>query len=288
MQNLHTKERNEYLEKYGFVIHRTSSRLAALHDHSFLEFTYIESGIMEHSFEGEVSTLGAGDYFIVDYGTQHQYKAVGKDTLTVTNFLFYPNFVDRTLSKDESFEKVVNSYFIRFKYRSLNRSPAGVAFHDDDGEVYKIIQQIKKEFAEVEDGFLECIRCLIVQMFIIIMRKIGKKDGAKNESDVIKEVSDYIKLHYAEQISLSDIAAKYNYSLSHISKKFSSEMGVGFTQYLQKIRVEQSCRLLEAGDHTVSEIANIVGYSNIKFFNKVFKDTLGVSPREFKRINSHN
>lgn len=285
MHNLHTNERIEFLNKYGFVLHTTGDRQVKLHGHSFLEFTYIESGQIEHDFDGEVSILKAGDYFIVDYGTQHRYKAIGKEELKVINLLFFPDFVDRTVGKNEGFENVVNSYFIRFKYQSLKHSPTGVVFHDDSKEVYEIVKQITKEFREEKDGFFECIRCLIVQLFIITMRKIGKKDGAKNESNVIKEIIEYIKTNYNEHISLGDIAKKYNYSLSHISKKFSNEVGVGFTQYLQKIRIEQSCRLLETGQYTVSEVASLVGYTNIKFFNKVFKETLGVNPREFKKIN---
>ncbi len=285
MHNLHSKERIEYLEKFGFVVHTTKDRLVKEHGHAFLEFTYIESGKMEHAFEGEVGTLGAGDYFIVDYGTKHRYKAVGDNELNVINFLFYPDFVDRTLAKNECFEKVVNSYFIRFKYQSLKHSPTGIVFHDDNSEVFEIINQIIKEFREEKDGFFECIRCLIVQMFIIIMRKIGKKEGAKNESSVIKEITEYVKSNYNERLCLGEIAKKYSYSLSHISKKFSNEMGVGFTQYLQKIRIEKSCRLLETGQYSISEIASMVGYTNIKFFNKVFKENLGVTPREFKKIN---
>lgn len=46
MENLHTKERLEYLEKLGFVIHTSDNRLTKLHSHSFLEFTYIESGMI--------------------------------------------------------------------------------------------------------------------------------------------------------------------------------------------------------------------------------------------------
>ncbi len=285
MHNLHTKERMKYLEKFGFVVHFTKDRNVKQHGHSFLEFTYVESGKMEHAFDGEVSTLKAGDYFIVDYGTKHRYHAVGNEELNVINLLFYPDFVDRTLSKNECFEKVVNSYFIRFKYQSLKHSPTGVVFHDENSEVYEIINQIIKEFREEKDGFFECIRCLIVQMFIITMRKIGKKEGANNESVVIKEITEYIRNNYSERLSLGEIAKRYNYSLSHISKKFLNEVGVGFTQYLQKIRIEQSCRLLEAGQHSISEIASLVGYSDIKFFNKVFKENLGVTPREFKKIN---
>jgi YesN/AraC family two-component response regulator len=239
---------------------------------------------MEHSFGDTVAKLSAGDYFIVDYGTSHQYKAVGTKRLNVINFLFYPDFVDRTLGRRESFEKVVNSYSVRFRYQSLNRSPTGVAFSDESGDILHIVRQIEKEYTEKQEGFLECIRCLVVQMFILIMRRIGGEKKAQNESAIVREIVRYIAGHYAEPISLSELAAKYNYSLSHISKKFAKETGCGFTQYLQRIRIEQSCRLLETGDYFINEVADLVGYGNAKSFNKVFKETLGITPQEFKRL----
>lgn len=284
MKNLHKEERLARLAETGFVIHVSDMRATKLHDHSFLEFTYVESGQMEHTFGDTVATLQKGDFFIVDYGTSHQYRAVGEEPLRVINFLFYPDFVDRMLGRSESFEKVVNSYFIRFRYQSLSCSPSSMAFSDGQGEVYRIVQQILKEYTEEKAGFLECIRCLIVQMFIIVMRSIGRSEDVKSESAIIKEVAAYVTQHYAERISLTDMAKKYNYSLSHISKKFAEEMGCGFTQYLQQIRIEQSCRLLETGDYFIGEVADRVGYGNVKFFNKVFKETLGITPREFKRL----
>jgi len=52
---------------------------------------------------------------------------------------------------------------------------------------------------------------------------------------------------------------------------------------LQRIRIEQSCRLLENSDLRVSEIAARVGYENVKFFNQVFKQTVKLTPREFRK-----
>lgn len=98
-------------------------------------------------------------------------------------------------------------------------------------------------------------------------------------------ITDDIKKNYESPLTLSEYAKKYSYSLSHISKKFTGEIGMGFTQYLQRIRIEQACKLLEEGKLPIGEISCAVGYDDVKFFNRIFKNSLGITPREFKKIS---
>lgn len=277
--------RYEALQQQGFCVSIANSNQVEMHGHDFLEFSYIARGTMKHTFGGEVETLHQGDYFIVDYGTKHQYKGIGDQPLKVINFLFYPTFVDRMLHQQDSFEKVVNSYLLRFRYRSLNRSPAGIAFHDENSKIYRIVEHIIHEYEQNEAGYLEYIRCLVVEMLILIMRGIGRKEDKSKESAVISQITTYIKKHYMQHLRLSDFSKQYNYSLSHLSKKFQAETQMGFMEYLQHIRVEQACKLLETEDKTISQIADAVGYSDIKFFNKIFKETLGLTPRDFRKMS---
>ena len=58
-----------------------------------------------------------------------------------------------------------------------------------------------------------------------------------------------------------------------------------FTDYLQKLRIEKSCELLAGSDMRIAEIAQAVGYEDIKFFNRLFKRTLGMPPREYRRVS---
>ena len=284
LSQLDTKVRQELLQKNGFCVSIAGSRATAMHGHDFLEFSYIEEGCIRHTFGGEEEILTKGDYFIVDYGTTHSYRAADDKPLQVINLLFYPDFVDRTLRRGDSFEKVVNSYLVRFRYQALNRSPAGIAFHDGDGAIYDIVRRILEEYESKDAGYLEYVRCLIVEMFILIMRGIGRKEHADAESAVISDIVRYIKDHYAEHLLLSDFAKKYSYSLPHLSRKFGEETGSTFMVYLQRVRMERACRLLEGREHAVSAVAEAVGYSDVKFFNKVFKETLGLTPTEFRKI----
>ncbi len=286
--NTTPKERQAILQQQGFCVSIAKSALSKMHGHDFLEFSYIARGSIVHTFGGEAATLRRGDYFIVDYGTRHQYRAIGDEPPEIINLLFYPEFVDRTLHKQDSFENVVNSYLIRFRYRSLNHSPAGLAFHDADGALYAILQRILQEYERKEAGHLEYIRCLVVEMLILIMRHIGKKEKSIPESDVILQITDHIKNNYTQRLRLGAFAEKYNYSLSHLSKKFREETGQTFMEYLQRIRMEQACKLLEENALTVSEIAEAVGYGDLKFFQKVFKETLGVSPGQFRKMSKKN
>ena len=107
----------------------------AMHGHDFLEFSYVKSGKIEHNIDGKTSIVNAGDYFIVDYGTLHEYKSISDEPTVVINLLFYPEFIDRTLAGYRSFEDVVNSYLVRFSYKTLKFSPTGKTFHDKDGKI---------------------------------------------------------------------------------------------------------------------------------------------------------
>ena len=280
---LDRNQRQQMLENYGFCIHITGDRDVKLHGHSFLEFTYVEKGEILHTIGQDTRILSKGDYFIVDYGAKHEYKSRGEE-LSVINLLFYPDFIDRTLDRFDDFEKVVNSYLIRFKYRSLNTSPEGTVFHDEQNRVYDILKSLIYEYEQKEAGHLEYIRSLLAQILIITMRKISKGEDERKQSSIIKEITDSVRKNYTKDLKLSDYAKENNYSLSHISKKFTEEMSMGFTDYLQSIRVENACRLLENTDLTVGDVAEQVGYGDVRFFRKVFKKTIGVTPKTFKKI----
>lgn len=273
------------LEENKFHIHVAKGANAPLHGHDFLEFSYIEQGTLAHTIDGETSTLHAGDYFIVDYGTMHEYHAITEEPLVVINFLFFPEFVDRSLSGCRSFEDVVNSYLVRFSYRTLNYVPTGKTLHDRDGSILDIVHRLTAEYRDQKPGYIAYIRCLLVEMLIGSMREIGKSDQPDAQSDTVRAIAAYVRSHYGEKIQLSHMARQYSYSLPHLSKKFQQEMGIGFSDYLQRIRLEQSCRMLECSDKSIGEIAALCGYTDIKFFNQIFRASLKMSPREFKKLH---
>ncbi|MBO5269528.1 MAG: helix-turn-helix transcriptional regulator, partial [Clostridia bacterium] len=93
----------------------------------------------------------------------------------------------------------------------------------------------------------------------------------------------YVAEHYMEELTLCDLAARLKYSLPYVSKRFKEDTGVNFVRYLQNYRVAQGCRLLVSSDRTVSEIAEMVGYHDVKFFSGLIRRETGLSPSEYRR-----
>ena len=273
------------LEENKFHIYISTNPTSRKHGHTFLEFAYISQGSIVHRINGSTEILQTGDYFIIDFGTEHEYHALPGEAQSVINLMFYPEFIDRSLASCRGFEDVVNSYLVRFSYRTLKDIPTGKTFHDNDRTVQHILANTVREYADKKPGYMAYIRCLLIEMLIHTMRQIGNDPAKHSMSDTIQQITSYLQVHFAEKITLSDIARQYNYSLPHLSKKFHQETGFGFTEYIQRIRLEQSCRLLEYSDKPVCEIAALCGYNDIKSFNRLFQKIIHMTPREFRKRN---
>jgi two-component system response regulator YesN len=107
------------------------------------------------------------------------------------------------------------------------------------------------------------------------------------KSKEIKPVA-YAK-HYIDEnkgihIKLEELAKNAGFSYTYFSYLFKKETGITLTEYIQTVRIETAKKLLVEKERNVSEIAELVGYSDIKFFTKQFKKALGVSPNEYRKM----
>ena len=98
----------------------------------------------------------------------------------------------------------------------------------------------------------------------------------------------FVATHYAQAgLDLDAVAAGTDTSRSKINDVLTTELGMTFTGYLKKLRLTEAARLLtDQADATVAEIAYSVGYANSSYFNKLFKEEYGCSPRDFRKLAS--
>lgn len=94
----------------------------------------------------------------------------------------------------------------------------------------------------------------------------------------------YIEKNKGVQIKLEELAKSVGFSYTYFSYLFKKETGKTLTEYIQMVRIETAKKLLVEKERNVSEVAELVGYSDIKFFTKQFKKALGVSPNEYRKM----
>ena len=269
-------------DKFYLTVHPDQKEVP-LHDHSFLELSYITHGVVEHSLDGQVTTLTMGDYLIVDYGSRHSYSGLDGNSFENLDCLFLPELLDPVLKGTKSLRMLLEHYLLHFNIQALVQNPARMVFHDDSGQILKLLTLIDQESKRREAGYTALIRCYLIEILLLTMRKLDDARVAATGQDLGALIIAYVAEHYMEPLTLQHLASRLNYSLPYISKRFKNEVGVSFVHYLQNYRVMQACRLLSSSNRTISEIAEMVGYHDVKFFSEILKRTTGLSPADFRR-----
>ncbi len=108
---------------------------------------------------------------------------------------------------------------------------------------------------------------------------LNNKDN--NNRAAIRLAIDYIDKHYSEFINTEIVADAVALSSNYFSHIFKKSMGEGFTDYLNRKRIEQAKELLDQNKYKIYEVADMVGYNDYKYFSIVFKKLVGVSPMKY-------
>ena len=138
--------------------------------------------------------------------------------------------------------------------------------------IFEMVARVKdsQSYTEEAGAYLESL-----------FKLSGTKEKSKKRLQIDTAVS-YINSHYSEKITLEDLAELCELSVSYFCKLFKSEIGESFADYLTWVRIEKAIDLLRDPKMKIYEISEEVGYSDVQYFNKVFRDTTGVSPSFYR------
>jgi len=105
------------------------------------------------------------------------------------------------------------------------------------------------------------------------------------KSRYTKKVLEFIKENYSRKISIDYIANKLEVSSAYLSKLFKSDAEYTFNDFLNRYRIQKALDYMLESDMKIYQIAEVVGYSEYKYFSQVFKNYLGYSPSDFMQLD---
>ncbi|MCL6457780.1 MAG: response regulator [Gorillibacterium sp.] len=108
-------------------------------------------------------------------------------------------------------------------------------------------------------------------------------DSYQLDKKVIREVCAYLDQYYRKNVSLTEMAERSHMSVSHFCNVFKRQSGLTLINYVNKVRMEKVKQLLLEPDLKIYDIAELVGYTTMSYFNRVFKEMEGVSPNEYRK-----
>ena len=115
------------------------------------------------------------------------------------------------------------------------------------------------------------------------MLELVLEELSSRHSRPIQTALRYIHKHYAQPISMAEVAGQLYRSPEHFSRQFKEEVGETFSSYLTRYRLEQAQELLQSTDLPVAQVAVLTGYATPGYFSRLYKKYKGLSPEEERR-----
>lgn len=273
-----------------------------LHWHPNLEFFVVHCGRVHIQAGNADITLESGQGIFLNTNCLHSYESVGKAPCYCPNVVFQPEFIAPVNS-------VINTHYVM--PLTLNSQLPYVILDGKSGWTSEILECLDRVFSMLQEygeigrygevpelrfnnapGTRECfeIRVLreISRAWEILFTHRGEMELApavKNEHVLLirmQKMIGFIQEHYAEDVSLQDIANAASISRSEASRCFQSYLHTSPVNYLLKYRVERSMQLLRDGNMTVEAVALECGFSSSAYFCKLFRSHTGMTPKQYR------
>ncbi|MGD6940993.1 response regulator transcription factor [Cytobacillus gottheilii] len=103
-------------------------------------------------------------------------------------------------------------------------------------------------------------------------------------SPIVQNVLQHIHSHYDEGLSLKTLGQQFHVNAIYLGQLFQKEVGVVFSEYLNRYRLEKAKELLKTTHYRAGDIGKKVGYSDTTYFYKQFKKIIGTTPSEWRKI----
>jgi AraC-like DNA-binding protein len=179
----------------------------------------------------------------------------------------------------------------------IDRSDATPYFQFDGenrDDMRRLIENLHQEYSGNEPWKHTMLQIRLKEILIAFDRARGKESlsdvestpptGSNHKSSSVWPIIYYIHRNYQEDITLSGLATRFSMSLSRISEVIKETTGQNFLHFLHDLRIRHACSLLASTKMSVSEIALEVGYGSYQTFSRVFRESKGMVPKNYRKL----
>lgn len=108
--------------------------------------------------------------------------------------------------------------------------------------------------------------------------RVGTGEGGT----ISQQTMDYIRWNFTNNLSIADLARELHLSQSYLMRRFKKETGRTIQQVITDRRINEACRLLANSNLNMTEISLMVGFNSSSYFSMIFRQMLGLTPKEYR------
>jgi len=251
--------------------------------HNFWEILYVDKGEIDVIVEGASYGLCQGEMLLHQPNQWHALKGNGVIAPNLVVIAFdcrdaaMAYFEDKVMTADGKVKAHLGTII----------SEAKKAFVTDLSDpTTKVLHKRKA----IEVGAEQLIRLHLELMFLEMLRDKDLYSTAKRNPTAIKAyvleeklaiIIRFLEEHLYQRLTLEDICRQTLLSKSSLIKIFKEGMGISIMEYFKRRKIEAAKTLIREGNHNFTQIAEIIGYSSIHYFSRIFKSVTGMTLTEY-------
>lgn len=232
------------------------------HSHDFYQYLYVKNGSGCMQAGDEKFPLEVGKIYVLPPHVQHHIQS-SADGMTTYELKFHSNG---------------------------DAVPQFSMIIDLDGtHAESIFKGMFNEVAHMHVGYEEMLSVKLEELHLWMLRvstNADAKDMPSTYSQTFSNVIFYMEHHLEEEVSLKTLADIAHMEKIYFLKKFKSEVGTTPANYLRRLRINQSKKLLINSEFNITQIASAVGFQSVHHFSNVFKKLVGMRPSEYKKTRA--
>lgn len=250
------------------------------HTHDYVEVVYMCTGKTTHIVNGTKITLGRGELLFMNQRATHEVCKAGEGDVAV-NFIVLPEFFNSVLLSIGEEETPLRAFLVDCL---CGRSTGAGYLHfrvADIVPIQNLIENLLFALLQETHNKRKVSQMTMALLFQQLMGHTETLATPNPEEASMVRVLAYVESNYAHG-SLTDLAQQLHYDLYSLSREIKRKTGKTYTQLVQQRRLAQAAFLLKNTDRNINDIANAVGYENMGYFHRIFREAYGQSPRNYR------
>ena len=246
---------------------------------------FVYSGSIHHGIGGKTIELKKGEIILFNMNVEHSIKPAGEDDIAI-NILIKKEFFDWYFIKQIAYHDLISGFVVNAIYGKKSDKEYIHFQTSENDEVWNLMSRILMEYFEQRNGFETAIRAYMLLLFNELLRDyqkyLSKPVVQKIDALIVVEILDYIDRNY-KTVTLNDLAEFFNYSTDYLGKQIKKHTGSTLKAILREKKLKRAEFLLKDTDLTIMEILEEIGYSNVSYFYKQFKEEYGTTPDDYRK-----
>lgn len=234
--------------------------------HDFFELTYVDHGHLDTTVDGKTYTLNKFELMFYGKNQYHSQQVTKSVSCSYTTILFEMDF--------EGESKLLNKVF------------------KIDSHLHQLLRNLIRE-SKSSSPFSESLMiCHLQEIVLSVLQQEHLSNKPNNlqivkptafQNDLVEQITTYIEESIYQPLTVENISQKFNLSRSTIQTLFRSNLSILPKAYILDKKLKKSKQLIREDKYTISEISAMLGFKNIHYFSRLFKQTYQIPPSEYAK-----